>query len=53
MLGKDHHPQTEHVGYSNTEQQYSIFARQGTSISFNLAVHDGTGAGGLVAPSIS
>ena len=40
--------------YSNTEQQYSIVARQRTSVGFKLAVHTyvrvDTGAGGLVAP---
>ena len=36
--------------YSNTEQQYSIITRQRTSIGFELAVRDGTEAGGLVAP---
>ena len=36
--------------YSNTEQQYSIVARQRTSVGFKLAVHGDTGAGGLVAP---
>ena len=36
--------------YSNTEQQYSIVARQRTSIGFKLAVRGDTGAGGLVAP---
>ena len=36
--------------YSNTEQQYSIAARQRTSIGFKLAVCGDTGAGGLVAP---
>ena len=36
--------------YSNTEQQYSIVARQRTSVGFKLAVLGDTGAGGLVAP---
>ena len=36
--------------YSNTEQQYSIVARQRTSVGFKLAVPGDTGAGGLVAP---
>ena len=36
--------------YSNTEQQYSIVARQGTSVGFKLAVRGDSGAGGLVAP---
>ena len=36
--------------YSNTEQQYSIVARQRTSVGFKLAVWGDTGAGGLVAP---
>ena len=36
--------------YSNTEQQYSIVARQRTSIGFKIAVRGDTGAGGLVAP---
>ena len=35
--------------YSNTEQQYSIVARQRTSVGFKLVRGD-TGAGGLVAP---
>ena len=41
---------------SNTEQQYSIVlqysivARQRTSVGFKLAVRGDTGAGGLVAP---
>ena len=37
--------------YSDTEQQYSIMARQRTSVRFKLAVRGDTGAGGLVAPS--
>ena len=36
--------------YSNTEQQYSIVARQKTSVRLKLAVRSDTGAGGLVAP---
>ena len=36
--------------YSNTEQQYSIVARQRTSVGFKLAVRGDSGAGGLVAP---
>ena len=36
--------------YSNTEQQYSIVARQRTSVGFKLAVRGDTGAGGLLAP---
>ena len=38
--------------YSNTEQQYSIVARQRTSASvgFKLAVRGDSGVGGLVAP---
>ena len=36
--------------YSNTEQQYSIVARQRTSVPFKLAVRGDSGAGGLVAP---
>ena len=36
--------------YSNTEQQYSIMARQRTSVGFKLAVHGDTGEGGLVVP---
>ena len=35
--------------YSNTEQQYSIVARQ-RSVRIKLAVRGDTGAGGLVAP---
>ena len=35
--------------YSNTEQQYSIVAKQRTSVGFKLAVRGYTGAGGLVA----
>ena len=35
--------------YSNTEQQYSIVARQRTSVRFKLVVRGDTGAGGLVA----
>ena len=35
--------------YSNTEQQYSIVARQRTSVHFKLAVRGDTRAGGLVA----
>ena len=33
-----------------THQQYSIEARQRTSIGFKLAVRGDSGAGGLVAP---
>ena len=33
-----------------THQQYSIVARQRTSIGFKLAVRGDSGAGGLVAP---
>ena len=36
--------------YGDTEQQYSIVARQKTSVGFKLAVRGDTGAGGLVAP---
>ena len=36
--------------YSNTEQQYSIVARQRTSVGFKLAVRGDTGAGGLELP---
>ena len=36
--------------YSNTEQQYSIVARQRTSVGFKLAIRGDTGASGLVAP---
>ena len=38
--------------YSNTEQLFSIVARQRTSVrvGFKLVVHGNTGAGGLVAP---
>ena len=35
--------------YSNTEQQYSIVARQRTCVGFKLAVRGDTGTGGLVA----
>ena len=54
MLEKDQRllrPQKGHVQlYSNTEQQYSIIARQRTSIGFKLGVRGGTRAAGLVAP---
>ena len=38
--------------YSNTEQLYSIVARQRTSVrvGFKLVVRGNTGAGGLVTP---
>ena len=36
--------------YNNTELQYSIVARQKTSVRFKLVVHCDSGAGGLVAP---
>ena len=36
--------------YSNSDQGYSIVARQRTSVGFKLAVHGDTGGGGLVAP---
>ena len=36
--------------YSNTEQQYSIVARQRTSVRFKLAIRGDSGESGLVAP---
>ena len=48
MLGKNQRssgPQWGMCSYSNTEQQYSIVARQRTSIGFKQAVRGDTGAG--------
>ena len=50
MLGNNHALKWGTCSYSNTEQQYSIVARQRTSVSFKLAVRHDTGAGSLVAP---
>ena len=53
MLGKNQRssrPQMGTCSYSNTEQQYSIVARQRTSVRFKLAVRGDTEAGGLAAP---
>ena len=50
MLGKNQRLKSGTCSYSNTEQQYSIVARQRTSVGFKLTVRGDTRAGGLVAP---